>query len=81
MVRKVVTLVECDVCPHQEVVECPKGILGYRMSEYPPGWQFIQFGNGEGDWLCPKCARGAQQNYTKYKQERQRQEEKKKGKR
>lgn len=72
MVRKVATICECDACPHTEIVESPKRLIfGYGRAPYPPGWQFIKFGDSEGDWLCPKCARGAQQAYTDYKRKRQ----------
>jgi hypothetical protein len=79
LVRKVVTYCECDACPHWELVDSPKSFLrGFREAPYPPGWEFIKFGkDAQGDWLCPKCARGAQQAYSKYKQERQKQMEKK----
>jgi hypothetical protein len=69
--RRQVTICECDACPCQEMVESIKRpLLGYKMAPYPPNWQYAKIGEGDGDWLCPTCARGAQQAYMKYKQER-----------
>lgn len=82
MVRKNVTYIECDACPHSELVESPKKLIfGFGLAPYPPGWVYVQFGDGQGDWLCPKCAKGAQDNYTQYKQKRQQQQSSKSRKR
>jgi hypothetical protein len=59
--RKVVTYIECDRCDFNQIIECSKGLFGFKIAPYPEDWKIV-----ENDALCAKCKKQWYETYKNF---------------